>query len=147
MFSYTHRSVSSPLHHQRGILRQLTGIGAETHNQTLGRERSPLSPSPEYQLNLASDTQWELRESQGLGEEELWEPEVSRTSESMSTESTKQNSWLTATEVTISEPKWVCAKASAFMLWSLAWYFCGAPESGSGGVDSFCLFLGPFSSF
>lgn len=56
-----------PTHHQRGILRQLTGIGAETHSQTLGRERSPLGPSPEYQLNLASDTQWERGNPKGRG--------------------------------------------------------------------------------
>jgi hypothetical protein len=35
----------------------------------------------------------------------------------------------------ITEPAWVCARFSAYMLWMLAFYFCGTRKSGSGGVS------------
>lgn len=35
---------------------------------------------------------------------------------------------------------WGCSRSSEFMLWLIAWYFCGTPESGNGCVsDTFAF--------
>jgi hypothetical protein len=35
------------------------------------------------------------------------------------------------TESASTGPTWVCARSSTYMLWQLAWCFCGTPNSGS----------------
>jgi hypothetical protein len=69
----------------------------------------------------------------------LKEPKELRTSEK------QKSQMLTETEATITEPSWVCARSSAYMLWLFRLLFCGTPTSGNKGVpDSFTC---PWDSF
>lgn len=62
------------------------------------------------------------------------------------TESTKQGPYgLTETKSTSTGPASVCSRASVYMLWVLAWFFSGTPESGSRYIPDF--FVCPWDSF
>lgn len=78
------------------------------------------------------------------GEEELWDPEGSKTlGEHGARESTKQGSWvLTKTEAAITEHTRVCRSALGPLLTLrlFAWCLGAAPDRGKGGVsDSFAF--------